>query len=84
MVMALIDFVSNGILLFSLHLNMLSCKHHLLRHHEQKRASKAQLGERQTLDHKGQGLILTVVSLSKTLHPHCLILVKPRKPSQND
>ena len=25
-----------------------------------------------------------VVSLSKTLHPHCLLLVKPRKPSQND
>ena len=43
----------------------------------------AQLGERQTLDHyphPGR----SVVSLSKTLHPHCLVLVKPRKPSQND
>ena len=25
-----------------------------------------------------------VVSLSKTLHPHCLVLFKPRKTSQND
>ena len=25
-----------------------------------------------------------VVSLSKTLHPSCLVLVKPRKSSQND
>ena len=25
-----------------------------------------------------------VLSLSKTLHPHCLVLIKPRKPSQND
>ena len=25
-----------------------------------------------------------VVSLSKTHHPDCLVLVKPRKPSQND
>ena len=24
-----------------------------------------------------------VVSLSKTLYPHCLVLVKPRMPSQN-
>ena len=31
--------------------------------------------------HLGRG----VVSLSKTLHPHCFkVLVKPRKPSQND
>ena len=26
----------------------------------------------------------SVVSLSKTLHPSCLVLVKPIKPSQND
>ena len=37
-------------------------------------------GERRTLDCKVAG----IVSLSKTLHPHCLVLVKPRKPSQND
>ena len=48
-------------------------------------AQIAQLGEHRTLDHKvmgsnpGRG-----VSLSKTLHPHCLVLVKPRKPFQND
>ena len=48
----------------------------------------AQLGERLTLDskvagfdpHQGRG----VVSWSKTLHPHCLVLVKHRKPSHND
>ena len=47
----------------------------------------AQLGERLTLDRNIAGSILTwgvVLSLSKTLHPHCLVLVKPRKPSQND
>ena len=25
-----------------------------------------------------------VVSLSKTLHPHCIVLIKLRKPPQND
>ena len=30
--------------------------------------------------HQGRG----VVSLSKKLHPHCLVLVKPKKPPQND
>ena len=48
----------------------------------------AQLGERRTFDCNFPGSILTqargVVSLSKTLHPHCLVLVKPRKQSQND
>ena len=47
----------------------------------------AQLGERRTLDGKVVGSILTkggVVSLSKSLHPHCLVLVKPRKLSLND
>ena len=49
-------------------------------------APVAQLGIHQTLDHEVAGLILTggVLSLSKTLHPHCLVLVKPKKPSQND
>ena len=41
----------------------------------------AKLGECQTLDRKVAGSILTwgagVVSLSRTLHPHCLVLVKP-------
>ena len=43
----------------------------------------AQLGEHQTLDRKVAGSILTWGrSVSLTLH--CLILVKPRKPFQND
>ena len=44
--------------------------------------------ELQTLGRKVAGSILnpgrSVVSFSKTFHPHCLVLVKPRKPSQND
>ena len=48
----------------------------------------AQLGEHQTLDSKVAGSILTRrrggVSLGKTLHPHCFVLVKLWKPSQND
>ena len=45
----------------------------------------AQLVECQTLDrkfesHQGRG----VVSLSKTLNPHWLVLVNPRNLSQND
>ena len=91
----------------------------------EKGAPIAQLGERQTLDSKIAGSILTrggvvwsrvrsspgvvlfghgfdphpgrcclvgcsiltqggVVSMSRTLHRYCLVLVKPRKPSQND
>ena len=34
--------------------------------------------------HLGEHRDTCVVSLSKTIHPHCLVLVKPRKPSQND
>ena len=46
-------------------------------------ATIAQLGVCQTLrfnPHPGH----SVVSSSKTLHPHCLVPVQPRKPSQND
>ena len=46
----------------------------------------AQFGERPTLDRKVAGSNLTmgcgVVSLSKTLHPHCFVPVNPRKQSQ--
>ena len=44
------------------------------------------MGECWTLDRKVAGAILTwgavFVSLSKTFHPHCLVLVKSRKRSQ--
>ena len=54
------------------------------------RALIAQLGEHLTIDSKVTGLGFDphpgggVVTLSKTLHPHYLVLVKPRKLSQND
>ena len=48
----------------------------------------AQLVEGQTIDRKVAGLNFArgcvVVSLNKTLHPHCLVLVKPRKLFQHD
>ena len=40
-----------------------------------------------TLGRKVAGSVLirgAVLSLSKTLHSHCLVLVTPGKPSQND
>ena len=49
-------------------------------------APTAQLVEHQTLDRKvaGSNLGRGAVSWSKTLHSHCLVLVKPRKPSQHE
>ena len=48
----------------------------------------AQLVECGTLDRKVVGfesrLVRGVESLSKILHPNCLVLVKLRKPSQHD
>ena len=47
----------------------------------------AQLSVRRAANWKIAGSILTwgtVLSLSKTLHPYCLVMVKPRKPYQND
>ena len=48
----------------------------------------AHLGDRQTLDRNFCGfdphLGLGVVSLSKTFHPSCLVLVRPREPPQKD
>ena len=66
---------------------------HLLQHHpspaSQFSIPIAQLGERQTLVRKvagGGGSILirsAALSLRKTIYPHCLVLVKPRKPRQD-